>query len=363
MINKLLRILENKENALDAVALVPGLNFRHITGGQFFLMERPFVIFISKFHKPVAVVPVLEVSNFTKLNFDADIIEWQDNDGFQHAFDKALNKLGDNFALGIEGQLMRAFEMQAITKAGKNVDIKNAHKIISRIRLHKEEYEIDNLTKAVEVAEQALKNTLDFVKEGLTEVEIKSFLMQQLLQFGAQGIAFEPLVLAGSNSALCHGHSRQDYKIQNGDCLLFDFGATVNGYHSDITRTFFVNSVSEQERNMYDVVLRANQKGREISKPGISMHDLDDGVTKVLEASEYKDFIVHKTGHGLGMDVHEDPYVMRKNYELLEKGMVITIEPGLYKDKHLGIRVEDDVLITNEGCKSLTSFDRELRII
>ena len=363
MIDKLLRILENKENALDAVALVPGPNFRHITGGQFFLMERPFVIFISKFHKPVAVVPVLEVSNFTKLNFDADIIEWQDNDGFQHAFDKALKILGDNFTLGIEGQLMRAFEMQAITKASRNIDIKNAHKIISKIRLHKEEYEINNLTKAVEVAEQALNNTLDFVKEGLTEVEIKSFLMQQLLKFGAQGIAFEPLVLAGSNSALCHGHSRQDYKIQNGDCLLFDFGATVNGYHSDITRTFFVNNVSEQERNMYDVVLRANQKGREISKPGMSMHDLDDGVTKVLEASEYKDFIVHKTGHGLGMDVHEDPYVMRKNYELLEKGMVITIEPGLYKDKHLGIRVEDDVLITNEGCKSLTSFDRDLRVI
>ena len=223
MIDKLLRILENKENALDAVALVPGPNFRHITGGQFFLMERPFVIFISKFHKPVAVVPVLEVSNFTKLNFDADIIEWQDNDGFQHAFDKALKILGDNFSLGIEGQLMRAFEMQAITKASKNVDIKNAHKIISKIRLHKEEYEINNLTKAVEVAEQALKTTLDFVKEGLTEVEIKSFLMQQLLKFGAQGIAFEPLVLAGSNSALCHGHSRHDYKIQNGDCLLFDF--------------------------------------------------------------------------------------------------------------------------------------------
>ena len=178
-------------------------------------MERPFVIFISKFHKPVAIVPVLEVSNFTKLNFDADIIEWQDNDGFQNAFNKALEILGDNFVLGIEGQLMRAFEMQAITNASKNVVIKNAHKIISQIRLHKEEYEINNLTKAVEVAEQALNNTLDFVKEGLTEVEIKSFLMQQLLKFGAQGIAFEPLVLAGSNSALCHGHSRQDYKIKN----------------------------------------------------------------------------------------------------------------------------------------------------
>ena len=363
MINKLLTILNNKENKLDAVALVPGPNFKHITGGQFFLMERPFLIIISTFHKPVAVVPVLEVSNFTKLNFDAEIIEWQDNDGFQNAFDKAFKILGDNFTLGIEGQLMRAFEMQAITKATKNVVIKNAHKIISKIRLHKEDYEIRNLTKAIEVAELALKDTLNFVKEGLTEVEIKSFLMQQLLKFGAQDIAFEPLVLAGSNSALCHGHSRNDYKIQNGDCILFDFGATINGYHSDITRTFFLNSVSDESKNMYDVVLKANQKGREISKPGMSMHDLDDGVTKVLEASEFKDFIVHKTGHGLGMDVHEDPYVMRKNYELLEKGMVITIEPGLYKDKDLGIRVEDDVLITNEGCKSLTSFDRDLRVI
>ena len=363
MINKLLRILNDKDNNLDAVALVPGPNFRHITSGQFFLMERPFLIIISTFHKPVAIVPVLEVSNFTKLNFDADIIEWQDNDGFQEAFDKTFQLLGDNFTLGIEGQLMRAFEMQAITKATKNVVIKNAHKIISKIRLHKEEYEIINLTKAIEVAELALKNTLDFVKEGLTELEIKSFLMQQLLKFGAQDIAFEPLVLAGSNSALCHGHSRNDYKIQNGDCILFDFGATINGYHSDITRTFFLNSVSDESKNMYDVVLKANQKGREISKPGMSMHDLDDGVMKILEDSNYKDFIVHKTGHGLGMDVHEDPYVMRKNYELLEEGMVITIEPGLYRDKYLGIRIEDDVLITDKGCKSLTSFDRNLKVI
>ena len=102
MINKLLTILNNKEHKLDAVALVPGPNFKHITGGQFFLMERPFLIIISTFHKPIAVVPVLEVSNFTKLNFDADVIEWQDNDGFQHAFDKAFKLLGDNFTLGIE---------------------------------------------------------------------------------------------------------------------------------------------------------------------------------------------------------------------------------------------------------------------
>ena len=363
MINKLLSILDDKKNEIDAIALVPGPNFRHVTGGQFFLMERPFLVIISKFHKPIAIVPVLEVSNFTALNFDAEIIEWQDNDGFQNAFDKAFKILGNNFVLGIEGQLMRAFEMQAIMKASKNIVIKNAHKIIGKIRLHKEEYEVQNLLKAVEIAENALKETLDFVKEGLTEVEIKNFLMQQLFIFGAEAIAFEPLVLAGSNSALCHGHSRSNYKIQNGDCILFDFGANINGYNSDITRTFFLNKVSDESRNMYDVVLKANEKGRKISKPGVSMHELDDKVMKVLEASNFSDFVVHKTGHGLGMDVHEDPYVMRKNHELLEKGMVITIEPGLYRENFLGIRIEDDVLITNDGCNSLTSFDRNLRII
>mgnify|MGYP000058627615 FL=1 len=363
MIEKLQRLLNDKKNELDAFALVPGPNFRHITGGQFFLMERPFVLIISKSHKPVAIVPVLEVSNFINLNFDAEIIEWQDNDGFQSAFNKAFKLLGNNFTLGIEGQLMRAFEMQAIMQASEGIKIKNAHKIISKIRLYKKKYEVENIRKAVDIAEQTLSDTINFVKEGRTEIEIKKYLMQKLLEFGANDIAFEPLVLAGSNSALCHGHSRDDYQIKKGDCILFDFGANVNGYNSDITRTFFLGSVNEENRNMYDVVYKANSVGRKVSKPGISMHDLDDNVMKILEASNFKQYIVHKTGHGLGMDVHEDPYIMRKNYELLEEGMVITIEPGLYKENHLGIRIEDDVLITNNSCESLTTFSRELKII
>ena len=363
MINKIISILSDDDNQLDAIALVPGSNFQYLTGGQFFLMERPLILIISKIYKPIAILPVLEVSNFINLKFDAEIIEWQDNDGYQKAFDKAFKLLGKKFTLGIEGQLMRAFEMQAIQNISKDITIKNCHKIISRIRLLKEEYEIKNLTKAIEIAEKSLENTVKFVSEGLTEMQIKNFLMQQLLENGADAIAFDALVLAGSNSALCHGHSRNDYMIKKGDSLLFDFGATVNGYHSDITRTFFIDHASDEEKKLYDVVLDANTHGRRISKPGLTMHELDDQVLNVLEQSEYKEFVVHKTGHGLGMDVHEDPYVMRKNYEKLEKGMIITIEPGLYKVNNLGVRIEDDVLITHDSCESLTKFDRNLRII
>jgi len=341
-INKLISILDNQD--LDALALVPGSNFRYATGGNFHLMERPTLLIVSKTCRPIAILPVLEVEN-------------------QSAFDKGFNKLGSISKIGVEGQRMRVFEMQAIEKSLPNITIVNAQKLISKMRLIKDHQEIEHLRQAVKIAESALTDTIKFVTVNKTEIEIKNFLIQQLYQHGAEDIAFDPIVLAAENSALPHGHSRNDYHISEDDCLLFDFGATVNGYHSDITRTFFVGSASDEYKNIYAAVLKANQIGKKISKPKLTLHDLDDQVLNSLCDSGYEDLIVHKTGHGLGMDVHEDPYVMRNNQEVLEAGMVITIEPGLYKQGSLGVRIEDNILITDSGCESLTSFSRDLTVI
>ena len=360
-IEKLQSLLDKE--GLDALAIVPGSNFLYLTGGNFHLMERPTILIISKHTKPIAILPVLEIDSFKKLNLDSNILEWQDSDGYQSAFIKAFEKLGLVKKIGIEGQRMRVFESQAIEKASPGIEIINAHKFINNIRLKKDENEIKHIRKAVEIAEKTLNETIQYVEVGKTEMEIKNFLIQKLYHFGAEGIAFDPIVLAGENSALPHGHSRNNYQIKEGDCLLFDFGATVNGYHSDITRTFFVKSASDEQINFYETVLKANKIGLEISKPGLSLHELDDSVLNILEDSDFSEFIVHKTGHGLGLDVHEDPYVMRKNYDLLEEGMVITIEPGLYKKESLGVRIEDDVVITKDGCKSLTTFSKKLTII
>ena len=360
-INKLISNLEGQD--LDALALVPGSNFKYATGGNFHLMERPTLLIVSKNNKPIVILPVLEVDSFSHLNIDADIFEWQDSDGYQLAFDKAFNKLGSISKIGVEGQRMRVFEMQAIEKSMQNIKIINAQKLISKMRLIKDSLEIKNLKQAIVIAESALSDTIKFVKVDKTEIEIKNFLTQKLYQYGAEAIAFDPIVLAADNSALPHGHSRNDYRIKAGDCLLFDFGATINGYHSDITRTFFVESVSDEFKNIYSAVLTSNEIGRRISKPKLTLHDLDDQVLNSLSDSGYEDLIVHKTGHGLGMDVHEDPYVMRNNQETLESGMVITIEPGLYKQGSLGIRIEDNVLITDIGSESLTSFSRDLTVI
>ena len=211
-------------------------------------MERPTALIISKNQKPLAILPVLEVDSFRKLNIDAEIFQWQDSDGYQDAFNKAFEKIKNCKSLGVEGQRMRVFEYEAIKNANKDLNISNAQRIISNIRLHKNSDDVENLQKAIKIAETTLANTINYVEIGKSEIEIKNFLLQQLYENGAEGIAFDPIVLAGANSALPHGHSSNDYFLKDGDCLLFDFGAVVNGYNSDITRTLFHGTASDEQK-------------------------------------------------------------------------------------------------------------------
>ncbi|MBW7947450.1 MAG: M24 family metallopeptidase, partial [Sphingomonadaceae bacterium] len=143
----------------------------------------------------------------------------------------------------------------------------------------------------------------------------------------------------------------------------WDFGVGAGGYRSDITRTVFIHDVSREDREFYDCVLAANTLGRDIARPGLTAHALDDGCRGHLEQSRFSAYVVHKTGHGLGLEVHEAPQVMRGNHVELAAGNVVTIEPGLYWPGRLGVRIEDDVLITGSGCESLSTSPRELQVI
>ena len=359
-IEKIMKIIE--KNNLDGVALIAGPNMRYLTGANFHLMERPTVLILSKNYKPVAILPNLEVDSFKSLNFDAEIVSWKDSEGFDDAFIRAGNIIGGLTKIGVEGQRMRVFEFDAMKKAFPNVEIFNTHKAIVEMRLCKDETEISNLKKAIKISEDALQQTLNGIKEGMTELQIAHDLIVNQYNFGAHSLAFNPIVLFGENAALPHGHPGER-KLKKGDALLIDFGCVFNGYTSDFTRTYFYKEVIDSHRNIYEVVKKANEIGKNISKIGTSLHEVDDTVTSHLENSEYKDCIGHRTGHGLGMDVHEDPYVTRGNNQKLEKGMVITIEPGLYDMGNVGVRIEDNVLITEKGHESLTVLPRELKVI
>lgn len=357
-------ILESEQ--LDAVAFVPGPNFQRLFAANFHLMERPLVVVIPCSGEPAAIVPDLELASFDKLGFPGNVFGWKDEEGYADAFEAAaasLPELKDARRFGLEAQRMRVFEQMALQKVFSNAQFVDAHAAISSIRLVKTRDEIEHLKRAIEISEAALEATLQQVKIGLTEKQVEAILLNELFAHGADGLAFEPIVAAGGNSAEPHATARADYKIQSGDALLFDFGASWQGYNADITRTFFVGEVSEHDRAFYETVLAANERGREVSKSGASAHFVDDAVQVVLENSQFAAFRVHKTGHGLGLDVHEAPQIMRGNHQKLETGMVFTVEPGLYRPGECGVRIEDDVVVTEDCIVCLTSFSRELRII
>ncbi len=354
------RIAQN--NGLDAVALVPGANFERLFNKTFHQNERPLVVVIPVAGPPAAVVPNLELGSFALLDFEGMVFDWRDQDGYDGAF-AALAAHLPLRRLGVEGQEMRVFVHHALRQALPSLEIVDAHQAISALRICKQAHEITALSRAIDISQQALERTLAHVCVGMAETEIEALLVQHLFAQGAQGLAFPPIVAAGDNSARPHAKARHDYAVRAGDALLLDFGARYDGLCADLTRTVFVGCCDDEQRAVYETVLAANLAGIGAARPGASAHDVDDAALSVLEASDYGARVRTKTGHGLGRDVHEAPYIMRGNHLKLAPGMVFTVEPGLYQLDHFGVRIEDDVLITPTGAKVLTTFSRELTFV
>ncbi|UWQ92559.1 Xaa-Pro peptidase family protein [Rhodobacteraceae bacterium M382] len=351
-----------RDLSVDAVALVPGPNFTRALGHSFMSHERPFLVVIPADGAPAAIVPNLELSSWALVGLDGATFDWRDQTGYMDAF-AALAAHMPMKRLAVEGQVMRVFVHHALAQAYGDLDIVDAEREISALRMIKTPDDIAALQAAIDISERALTRVLDGVRIGQTEKQIEGALIAALFAEGADDLAFAPIVAAGANSALPHAHARDDYPVQSGDALLFDFGARKHGFAADITRTVFVGEVSDEGRAVYNTVLAANMKGLEATCAGVTAHDIDDAVTGVLEASPYADRIRTKTGHGLGRDVHEAPYIMRGNPMVLPAGTVYTNEPGLYGEGKFGVRIEDDVLITEDGCRTLTTFTKDLLII
>jgi len=347
---------------VDALALVPGSNFTRLFDASFHSHERPLLILIPVAGPPAALVPNLELRSFDLLDFEGEVFDWRDQDGYEAAF-AALAQAMPLKTLAVEGQIMRVFVHHALKNAYPDIEIRDAERAISQLRMVKSPRDIEKMLGAIEISERALARVLPQVRVGQTEKQVEQMLVQALFGEGAEDMAFGPIVAAGDNSARPHAHARQGYQIQPGDALLFDFGARHSGFCADITRTVFVGEPSGEARDVYDTVLSANLRGLEITKAGVTAHEIDDAVTGVLEQSPFADRIRTKTGHGLGRDVHEAPYIMRGNHQPLPAGTVFTNEPGLYKIGAFGVRIEDDVLVTETGYRTLTSFPKELTVV
>ena len=346
---------------LGAIAFVPGANFAYVSDLHFHLMERPTLMFVTAANQIVAIMPELEREKWSLTFPDALTFYWQDSDGYQDAFAAAAGALRGQM-IGVEGMRRRVFEGDALRRHFQQGAVVDAEPHLTQFRQSKSAAEIAILQRAIDISEVALAETVAQVRTGMRERDIASLLKARMLAGGADGFAFEPIVLAGGNAANPHGVSG-DTVLRPGDALLIDYGASFDRFNADITRTFFCEHASDEHRAIYNTVLAANEKGRAMAGPEVTAHDLDVGVTAVLAASPFAGLIVHKTGHGLGLDIHEAPQIMKGNHTALIPGTVFTIEPGLYRPGDNGVRIEDNVVTDDTGARCLTSFPRDLTII
>jgi len=257
---------------------------------------------------------------------------------------------------------MRVLEAEALRRSIVDVQLIPAGDALARLRLCKDAVEIATLREAIAISEAALAATLKAIKPGMTEREVASILVIEQLQRGGGKHPFEPIVLAGPKSALPHGEPAE-WRVKTGAPVLLDFGTTVRGYASDITRTFSVGEPSAQFKKVDALVKAANEAGRAAARPGATAQDVDRATRAVIEDGGYGSYFTHRTGHGLGLDTREAPNIGEGNLLVLEPGMVFTVEPGIYIPGEFGVRIEDNVVITEDGAESLTTFPRDLQAV
>lgn len=348
---------------MDALVLNPGPSLVYLSGLHFHLSERPVTMIFTLGQEPILILPELENAKTQDLPYPLQSFLYGENpEDWTLAFNHAVQAAKiDGKRVGVEPRRLRLLEFRLLSRAAPEANFDSAEEVIALLRMQKDENELMAMRKAAEVAQLALQDTLPMIKVGITERQIAAELTLQLLRNGSDGeIPFAPIVSAGPNSANPHAIPTER-PLSEGDLLVIDWGASYQAYFSDITRTFAIGMIGVAEQEISQVVLNANAAGRAAVHPGVTASQVDQASRAVIEAAGYGEFFTHRTGHGLGMEVHEEPYIRAGNDLILKTGMTFTIEPGIYLPGRNGVRIEDDVVVTEEGVESITNLPRQVR--
>lgn len=359
-LDKLRRQLRDAE--LNGIVVMPGNNMVYLSGIHTHISERPILLFLFADDPPAIIIPTLEMMKAEAVGVAPErIFGWTDVDGYRAAFAQAAVDLQlDGRVLGVEAETMRVLEYKALQSAAPELALEYADNLLAAMRLRKDASEIATLRKAVAIAENAIEALLPQIKIGMTEKEVAGKLILALIDAGADAPAFQPIVSTGPNAASPHAVPT-DRPLQAGDLLVIDWGAKVDDYASDITRTYAVGDIDDKSRAFYAAVQAANAAGVAAAQPGASGQDIDRAARQAITTVGLGDYFIHRTGHGLGMGEHEPPSLMEGNTVPLPVGAVFTVEPGVYVPGVAGVRIEDDVWLSADGGVCLTTLSRELR--
>ncbi|WIV18063.1 Xaa-Pro peptidase family protein [Paenibacillus polygoni] len=262
-------------------------------------------------------------------------------------------------SLGFEKDLITFATYEAYTDQLKPVELVPVSGLVEKLRLYKDENEIAIMQRAADLADAAFAHILTVVKPGMTEREADLELEFFMRKHGATSSSFDTIVASGIRSAMPHGVASNKV-IEKGDFITFDFGALLDGYCSDLTRTIAVGTPAAKLVEIYNIVLEAQLHTLEQIKPGMTGREADALARDIITKYGYGDYFGHSTGHGLGMEVHESPRLSKLSDDILEPGMVVTVEPGIYLADIGGVRIEDDVVLTESGISILTHSKKEL---
>ena len=336
-------------NDCDGILITSPHNLRYFTNfkggeGVALITERYRYLFVDSRYTMAA----------TQEAVDYNVIEYAPGKRIEEIKDK----LNGVLKLGFEDLYMSYSEYKAFSDSFENIELISVSDKIELTRMIKSEEEIDFLKKAEKIAVNAFSNTITFVKEGITETEIAAELEYQMRKMGAEGPSFETIVVSGYKSGMPHGKPGKK-KLAYGDFVTMDFGCVYNGYCSDMTRTVIIGKADDEQKNIYETVKRAQLAGLDAIKEGVTCSFADNTARKIIEEAGYGKYFGHSLGHGVGMLIHEMPNVSSRCNIVLKENMIVTCEPGIYLQNG-GVRIEDMVRVTKDGCENLTDFTKEL---
>ena len=341
-------------NSADFAFLTPAPSFQYLAGYQSQMHERLLALVIRKDKDPMIVAPAFEVSNHSSHTWIKDFLPWAEN---ENPYTKVAALVGsnkvalldDSTPLGVYWSLERAL--------GGFKDIASVTPFIDAMRISKSETETELMKKAGHIIDDAVSKAFADAQLGMTEVDVQQIVQNEIRHQGATP-SFAA-VQFGENSALPHA-AAGNRELRKGDVILMDCGCTLSGYNTDMTRVGVVGEPTEEVKRVHSTVLLAVETAIENITTGMACGAADGVARRVIDDAGYGEYFTHRLGHGIGLEVHEPPYIVRGSSETLQTGMCHSIEPGIYLEGKFGIRIEDLVCIREDGPELLTFTSRDL---
>ncbi|HEX5324982.1 MAG TPA: Xaa-Pro peptidase family protein [Capsulimonadaceae bacterium] len=333
---------------LDCLVLTPGAGMRYVAGFSTEGHERLICLVVPKNGDCVFITPALNADQIrTNPAGFADVRAWSDQEGWLPTVRKAAGDLGLNGQVIAVDPLMHARFLLGFEEIVSNAAFRSASDLLGDLRIAKDAEEIAAMKRAAQITDQIITIAFQACIPERSELDVQMAMESAIYGQGAE-LSFNPIIGFGSNSALPHHHTGAR-KLSVGDLVVLDFGAALDGYHGDITRTVAVGQATDEAKRVYEIVYAAHHAALNAAHEGVTAESVDAAARGVIEEAGYGQYFIHRTGHGIGLEVHEYPNIVAGNKQILKPGMCFSIEPGIYLPGRFGVRLENIVAIAEDG--------------